>query len=1301
MSNNRIPLRVSLEHCITTLISPLNLGSIETSGFEPAINSFLNEHCSFGSKSKPDFIELISTFKNVGLLGDFRAFVFKVFPASTISQFDQDVQEYDLLLAIIDSDSNYYKKRLAVICKRLRITPDKLLVKLFYRYESPLILPLLPVEIGRVFCRPELQQKIFEVNFDVAKIQYLAEYGASDDKCIASFVLGEYKEIEQEPGRVSTVISSWLKQEYSTVCTNLEGVCKLLEAGKIKKNRFNYLLVLFHILSLLKEQDVVVARKYLLIYQNLLGINTLLRVLDICLDFQAGNIKRTKTKLKQLTFGLRGDRSEIFFRNLAYFWVNDQFTEKENFQLRQLREEAESSANKFIFSEVDALLKKSLSADALIKESQLFPNLKLCELFDSTESWDDLLNSIKDEKKYKLVWLLRLDSSSELQDAYCEIEPALAEIRSKNKLGSPKITAWRDLLKEQIDYELTDQDQKLLNLVQETDEDDRLSYSFPEMKALPYLHKAENVYLLDEPTQKIKIFKRSPEIEVGSYHKNFQVEWRFPSDQGTLHIHEKSDFHFDVCCLDDNQLFLRSKISSGLSLPKDFQKLSEFLESIKSNIIITGEEVLRQQKSGKLDFSQTKIVCRFNPSGAEYKLEILTCSNWGYETVPGYGKCYISEKLQGKFFEWHRDLDAEKELLNKALAMIGFESNSDCEFEIYDRQHLLEILEGLHGLKGLHLEWPRDLKVSAHKYSSGQLSVNATENKDWFKVEGKLQFGEVVVELATLLEKLNKKSRFIEISENQYVILTNELREQLTDISQLVDQRDEYLLLHSALAEQFDSKLNGVPVDLEEDILFKDAITRALYSKNTSVELPKDFKAELRPYQQTGFEWMARMSSQGIGVCLADDMGLGKTIQTLAQLSLKSSEGPSLVVAPTSLCTNWCSEGKKFAPELNFINYSGKDRQSLIFKSKVGDVFVVSYHILIYDCDLFVEKVWNTLVLDEAQMIKNSGTLRSKSIRLIPSNHRIALSGTPLENHTGELWNIFDILNPGLLGARAAFNKNFALPIERGDKEALKKLRSRVKPFLLRRLRKDVLNDLPESQESIIRIELSEEEKNLYDAHRYKAIKSLKKFRKQNQNRPQKRIEILAEITRLRVAAANPQIVDSHLEISTKSSALINKLINLSENGHKTLIFSQFVNHLNVVQNLLEKESIFFSRLDGSMNQKKRQLAIDAFTEGSVSCMLISLKAGGVGLNLTAADHVIHMDPWWNPAVEDQAVARAVRLGQKNKVNIIRFISIGTIEEDIIKLHESKRGLADELLKGTHAASKLSIEDLVQLIEKS
>ena len=333
-------------------------------------------------------------------------------------------------------------------------------------------------------------------------------------------------------------------------------------------------------------------------------------------------------------------------------------------------------------------------------------------------------------------------------------------------------------------------------------------------------------------------------------------------------------------------------------------------------------------------------------------------------------------------------------------------------------------------------------------------------------------------------------------------------------------------------------------------------------------------------------------------------------------------------------------------------------------------------------------------------MIKNSGTLRSKSIRLIPSKHRIALSGTPLENHTGELWNIFDILNPGLLGTRTSFNKNFALPIERGDKQTLKKLRSRVKPFLLRRLRKDVLDDLPESQESVIQIDLTEDEKNLYDAHRYKAIKSLKKFRKQNQNKPQKRIDILAEITRLRVAAANPQIVDPHLGISSKSSALISKLINLSENNHKTLIFSQFVNHLDVIQNLLEKEGLSFSRLDGSMNQKKRQASIDSFTEGSVSCMLISLKAGGVGLNLTTADHVIHMDPWWNPAVEDQAIARAVRMGQKNKVNVIRFIAKGTIEEDIIKLHESKRGLADELLKGTHAASKLSIEDLVNLIEK-
>ena len=1207
--------------------------------------------------------------------------------------------ENELFLAILDQDQAHYKKCLKDVCQRTRSTPEKIILKLFLRYESKDLLPMLPQEIARVFVRPELFNKIFEANFDVEKISYLSQYGSNDDRVLSSFILGDFSKSDDDKGIVAKVINFWINQDFSGICRTLSDVEKLIHMKKIKRERYHYILVLFHVLSLLKNEKAGEARKMFLVYQNFMGVNTLMRVIDICLDFQAGNIKRTKAKLKQLVFGIQGEKSEIFFRSLAYYWINDGCSQREMTQLKALREEYSLSGNRFMFSEIHNLLKNVLGADALLKVNRQYKCLHLSELFDSTDSWEELLGALNNQKKpQKLVWLVRLDLASSLQSAWCELEPALVEVKSKNKFGTPKIISWQDALKKDSSIEVLSQDRRVLNLLEETDDDDRLSYNFPEKKALMYLAGADNVYLMDEPSQKITLKKRSPEIQIETYEKSFDIQWAYPVSEGELHLEEMSDYSYEVCHLNEATYDLREKFSSKFSLPKDFESLKKFTDSIKSDLVIRGDEALKA--IGSEEKSKTEIVCRFNPSGDEYKLEILAQSDWGFSATPGQGRLCIVEKIHGKKYEWHRDIEYEKRVLKQVLLSIDLDGSGECELEIYDRQHLLEILESLHQIAGIRIDWPKGMKISAHKYSSGSLSVNATENKDWFHIEGKMNFGETVVNLSKLLEKMSEKSRFVQLNDNEYLILTEELRTQLEQVGQLVDQREESLLLHAALAEQFNSQLQGVPVDLEEDMLFKDAVTRALYARNEKVVLPDDFLAELRPYQKEGFEWMTKMTSQGLGVCLADDMGLGKTIQTLAVLAVKAPQGPSLVVAPTSLCINWCEEGAQFTPNLNFINYSGQDRLRLIAKAKAGDVFVISYHILIHDIDDLCEKVWSTFVLDEAQMIKNAGTLRSKSIRLIQSRQRIALSGTPLENHTGELWNIFDILNTGLLGNRTSFYKNFAQPIERGETHAIEKLRSRIKPFLLRRMRRTVLDDLPESQESILFVDMSATEKELYDAHRYKAIKNLKKYRQKENGREKKKIEILAEITRLRVAAANPQIADPKLEQSNKSTALLNKLINLAENGHKTLIFSQFVKHLDIIQNLLDQEQISYSRLDGSMNQSSRKKAIDHFSCGGASCMLISLKAGGVGLNLTAADHVIHMDPWWNPAVEDQAAARAVRIGQKNKVNIVRFISKGTIEEDIIKLHENKRNLADDLLRGTSRASKLSVDDLLNLIEK-
>ncbi|MCM8538108.1 MAG: DEAD/DEAH box helicase [Lentisphaeraceae bacterium] len=1198
-------------------------------------------------------------------------------------------QEHLIFLRILSKRN--YKKALATYCKHYKLRPETLIVRLFYKYLSQETLDCLPIEISSLLGRYELEKNFFEPGIHPGVLNYLSQSKSSDLTVYAKFILGE--EITASETLTSRIVRHWQKKEFLEVISLLESIPKLISKNKISRNRVSYFLIMLHILSLIREEKTAEARELLSTYKNFKGIHTVIRVLDICLDYHSGKISKTKTKLKQLAFGMQGVRSESFFKNLAYFWLNDSCTKSEIYNLKELREEYLVSKNKFMFREVDHLFRKVSEFD--IDEPNTAPSFST--LFDCSEDWQSLLESIRDVKlPQKLIWLVRLDPGDGFQDSWCEIEPALADVKTKNKLGKPVFVSWDDLLRNS-EVELSRQDRKVLSLLRETGEDEKINFKLDEKRALYELSLAENVFLMDEPTQKVLLRQKNAEIDVLPEKNKYKISWKYPENQGGFLIKETGDFSYDVCWLSSLNNQIKEKIGKGILAPLDKESFKDFCDSLDENIIVRGSDIFESKDEER---EEQKLVCRFNPSGEEYRLEVLVKSSWGLYDFPGKGKSQLIQKIQGKTHVWERDRALEKKLFVQLQESIDLEDDFGLgnEVEIHDRQHLLEILDRVQEFPFVTIEWPKELKVTAHKYSTGILSVKASEHKNWFHIEGKMAFGDKVIELSKLLNKLKKSSRFIEVSDNQYLLLTEELRTQLEDLSQLVDQRDEQLLLHCSLAEQFNAKLNGVPVDLEEDILFKDAITRALHSKKIKVEKPSNLLADLRPYQKVGFEWMSKMLAQDIGVCLADDMGLGKTVQTLSVICEQAKTGPVLVVAPTSLCVNWCEEGQKFTEGLTFVNYSGNDRQDKLKLVQENHVFIVSYSTLTQDSEYLSEFIWSCMVLDEAQMIKNTNTLRSKSIRLIQSRAKIALSGTPLENHVGELWNILDIVNPGLLGNRSSFQKNFALPIEKGDEDAIKKLKSRIKPFVLRRLRRQVLDDLPESQESTIYIELSDDERNLYDAHRHSALKQLKKYR--NKNQPKKKIEILAEITRLRIAAANPQISPQFPANSAKSNALLEKLQSLKENDHKTLIFSQFVGHLDVIQNLLESSNISFSRLDGSMNQAKRQKAIESFSNGHASCMLISLKAGGVGLNLTEADHVIHMDPWWNPAVEDQAAARAVRIGQKNKVNIIRFISKGTIEEDILKLHDSKRSMADNLLKGTNQASKMSIEELLSLIDK-
>ena len=349
--------------------------------------------------------------------------------------------------------------------------------------------------------------------------------------------------------------------------------------------------------------------------------------------------------------------------------------------------------------------------------------------------------------------------------------------------------------------------------------------------------------------------------------------------------------------------------------------------------------------------------------------------------------------------------------------------------------------------------------------------------------------------------------------------------------------------------------------------------------------------------------------------------------------------------------------------------------------------------------ELFTNRNFATIILDEAQAIKNRNTKRSKTVMALQADFRLMTTGTPIENHLGELWNLFNFINPGLLGSHEFFNEKFAAPIEKNkDENARKTLQKLIKPFTLRRRKNQVLDDLPAKTEIVLNVEMSPEERAFYEALRRDA---LEKIESQNGAAKDKRFRILAELTRLRLACCHPQLVSENVNLGSSKLDLFGEVLEeLLENKHKALVFSQFVKHLKIIEKYLRKRGISYHYLDGGTPAHVRQERIDAFQRGSGEIFLISLKAGGTGLNLTAADYVIHLDPWWNPAVEDQATDRVHRIGQQRPVTVYRLVTENTVEEKILKLHDTKRDLADSLLDGTDSSGKLSAEDLLALISE-
>jgi SNF2 family DNA or RNA helicase len=610
------------------------------------------------------------------------------------------------------------------------------------------------------------------------------------------------------------------------------------------------------------------------------------------------------------------------------------------------------------------------------------------------------------------------------------------------------------------------------------------------------------------------------------------------------------------------------------------------------------------------------------------------------------------------------------------------------------------------------VEWADDARLDDYgTIGRRDLSMKVADRRDWFAVEGGAKIkkgrGEEVVPLADLLAAIREGRRYLPVGAHGFVRIEQALREALARAEAAIFEVREGgapgTLRISGLASDPLVGLVEEESQIEAAASFR-ALRRRMASGAAIVpRVGAEIEAALRPYQRAGVEWLARLAHWGAGAILADEMGLGKTVQTLALLVDRAALGPAAVVAPTSVVGNWVDEAARFAPSLRVRLYRGPDRAAELRELGAGDVLVTSYAIATLDAERLGEIELASLVLDEAQAVKNATTERSRTLRGLRAAWRVGLTGTPIENHLGEIWSLMRVICPGLLGTWEQFRGRFAVPIEKfGDDGRRRALAALLRPFILRRTKADVAPELPARTDVVRSVRLSEEEMALYEELRRSLLEEIARTKSTPEADGQDlRFVLLAALTRLRQLCCHPRLVYPRTQAgSSKAAYLLQLLTDLREDGHKVLVFSQFRSFLELLAPRLRQHGFHALLLDGTTPAETREQRIAAFQAGEADVFLISLKAGGFGLNLTAADTVIHLDPWWNPAVEDQATARAHRIGQQRPVTAVRLVARGTIEEAVLGLHAAKRALAAGLLEGADLAATLGTDELLSLIRK-
>lgn len=648
-----------------------------------------------------------------------------------------------------------------------------------------------------------------------------------------------------------------------------------------------------------------------------------------------------------------------------------------------------------------------------------------------------------------------------------------------------------------------------------------------------------------------------------------------------------------------------------------------------------------------------------------------------------------------------RDSEAEQAAV-ALLHEIGFRKPNHYQHVKFDFELPARLLpKATHAL--LNAGWRVEAEGRLYRKSAA-INIELTSGIDWFDLEGCAQFDDQVVSLPRLLEALKKGENSIQLDDGTLGMLPEEWLKKYGMLAELGMLEDGQVRFSRMQAGLLDALLASLP-DVSLDDAFRQT-TRKLKSFEgiKPVDPPAQFTGTLREYQREGLGWLQFLERFGFGGCLADDMGLGKTVQVLALLAgramskKRQERQPTLIVVPRSLVFNWMQEAARFAPNLKVLDHTGLARAKTIEHFREWDIILTTYGTLRRDVLLFKDAKFDYCILDEAQIVKNAGTEQAKAVRLMRANQRLALSGTPIENHLGELWSLFEFLNPGMLGHASLF-KLAGGAARNPDPETRAILAKGLRPFILRRTKQQVAKDLPEKSEQTLYCELEPEQRKLYnelrDHYRLSLLKTIESI---GMNRA--KIQVLEALLRLRQAACHPGLIDKKKtgDPSAKLDMLFPQLLEAMAEGQKTLVFSQFTSLLAIVRGMLDRDGITYEYLDGKT--RNRQEKVERFqNDPECKLFLISLKAGGVGLNLTAAEYVFLLDPWWNPAVEAQAIDRTHRIGQTKPVFAYRIIAKDTVEEKVLDLQKTKRNLADAILTADNSVlANLKREDLELLL---